>query len=162
MLRGRVIKLGDNIDTDQIYPGRYLPITEPVEMAGHAFEGIISDFLQRAKGSIIVAGKNFGCGSSREQAATALKWAGIVAVVAESFARIFFRNAINQGLPAIIGHHLDRINEGDELRIDLHLGKIEDLTTGESYPGDPLPDFLLAIIEAGGLIEKLKRSLGGG
>ncbi|HID32708.1 MAG TPA: 3-isopropylmalate dehydratase, partial [bacterium (Candidatus Stahlbacteria)] len=94
IIEGNAVILGDNIDTDQIYPGRYLPITEPVEMAEHAFEGIIPDFKKKAKGSIIIAGRNFGCGSSREQAATALKYAGVTGIVAISFARIFYRNAI--------------------------------------------------------------------
>lgn len=161
-VNGRAIILGANVDTDQIYPGRYLPITEPEEMAEHVFEGIIPDFREKAKGAIIVAGKNFGCGSSREQAATSLKHSGIAGIIAESFARIFFRNAINQGLSVIIAQGIvDRVRDGDLLRADLKEGLIRDVTRDLDFRGEPLPDFLLDIIKKGGLIESIRIRLGG-
>lgn len=161
-VRGRIILFGDNVDTDQIYPGRYLPITEPTEMAKHTFEGVLPDFLKKAKGAIIVAGKNFGCGSSREQAATALKYSHIKAIIAESFARIFFRNAINQGLPVIVAKDLAaKVRKGDMLDIDLRSGTIKDITRDLNFKAEPLPDFLLDIIDKGGLINSIKSRLGG-
>jgi len=161
-IKGRALILGDNVDTDQIYPGRYLPIIEPDEMAKHAFEGIIPGFLDRAKGAVIVAGNNFGCGSSREQAATALRSAGISAIIAESFARIFFRNAINQGLPIIIARDLKgKVKENDLLEVDLGQGRIKDITKDLTFKGEPLPDFLLDIIDMGGLISSIRSRLGG-
>ncbi|MCF7811070.1 3-isopropylmalate dehydratase, partial [bacterium] len=128
-IKGRVWVLGDDVDTDVIYPGKYLPILDPEEMAKHALEGEAVDFPERIKpGDVIVAGMGFGCGSSREQAATCLKAAGVAAVVAGSFARIFFRNAVNQGLPLVQANLKDVMKDGDELAIDFKNNTI-------SYPG---------------------------
>lgn len=159
-IKGRVIKLGDNIDTDVIYPGRYLPIIDAEEMALHALEGIDSDFPKKIqKGAIIVAGKNFGCGSSREQAATCLKYAGISAVIAKSFARIFFRNGINQGLPTIVSSEaMDKINNDDVIEVDFTKGVIN-LTSGESIKFKEFPDFIFSILEAGGLIPYVRNKI---
>ena len=158
--KGRVIKLGDNIDTDVIYPGRYLPIIDSEEMAMHALEGLDPDFPKKIqKGDIIVAGKNFGCGSSREQAATCLVSAGISVVIAKSFSRIFFRNGINQGLPIVVSDDaMDRINDGDEIEIDFVKGEII-LTEGENITFDEFPDFVFSILDAGGLIPYVKGKL---
>ena len=157
IISGKVIKYGDDINTDVIYPGRYLEITEPKEMAKHAMEDLDSNFLEKVKErNIIVAGKNFGCGSSREQAATCLKYAGIDAIIAKSFARIFFRNAINAGMLVIECKEADEINDGDELKIDANNGEIFDATNKKKFKIDPLPEFLMKIIEAGGLINYVK------
>ncbi|MCU0561485.1 MAG: 3-isopropylmalate dehydratase [Desulfobacterales bacterium] len=151
-ITGRVIKLGDAIDTDLIYPGRYVPVVDPAEWPRHALEGIDPNFPSRLQpGDIIVAGRNFGCGSSRSQAVSCLKLAGIVAIVAASFGRIFFRNAINQGVPVIEcadAHHL--FQEGETLRIDLAEGRIEGAENSASF--QPLPAFMMAILGAGGLV----------
>ncbi len=159
-VRGRVIKLGDNIDTDVIYPGRYLPIIDSEEMAMHALEGLDPDFPKKIqKGDIIVAGKNFGCGSSREQAATCLVSAGISVVIAKSFSRIFFRNGINQGLPIVASDDAaDKINDGDEVEIDFAKGEII-LKSGENIGFDEFPDFVFSILDAGGLIPYVKKKL---
>jgi 3-isopropylmalate/(R)-2-methylmalate dehydratase small subunit len=159
ILTGRVIKLGDHIDTDLIYPGRYVPLVDPGEWSKHALEGIASDFPGRINsGDIIVAGRNFGCGSSRSQAVSCLKLSGIAAITAVSFGRIFFRNCINQGLPAIQSPQAaEKIADGDEITLDLAQGHAD-------YPGgrlgfEPLPDFLMEILAAGGLIPHTKRHL---
>ncbi len=152
-ISGRVWKFGDNIDTDVIIPGKYLRTTDMSVFASHAMEGIDSRFPQKVKkGDIIVAGKNFGCGSSREQAPLALKHAGISCIVAESFARIFFRNAINVGLP-IIEAKID-CKEGDIIEIDLEKGLVRH--ENKTYPGTRLPDFLRRILADGGLVEHRK------
>jgi len=151
---GRVWKFGDDIDTDAIIPGKYLVFNEPEELAKHAFENVRRDISGNVKrGDFIVAGKNFGCGSSREHAVLALKGLGIRAVIAKSFARIFFRNAINTGLLVIECPEADKIEEGDEIELDLAGGTIVNLTKGERYRIGKLPDFLLKIVECGGLIE---------
>jgi 3-isopropylmalate/(R)-2-methylmalate dehydratase small subunit len=162
-IRGRVWKFGDDVNTDVIYPGKYLPLTDPVEMAQHAFEGVRPEFAKEVKpGDVIVAGKYFGCGSSREQAATCLKALNLGAVVAESFARIFYRNAINQGLPILICPGIsEQVEEGEELEVDLRTGVIKNTTTGATLQAQPLPEFVLEILEAGGLIPWLKRRLQG-
>jgi 3-isopropylmalate/(R)-2-methylmalate dehydratase small subunit len=158
ILAGRAWKFGDDIDTDAIIPGRYLVINDPLELAEHLFEGVRPEMAtQVRKGDIIVAGENFGCGSSREHAPLALKGAGITAVVARSFARIFFRNAINIGLPLFICAEVDRIRDGDSLEIDMAGGIIHNQSRGESYKTTPLPLFLQEIVEAGGLVEYTKR-----
>lgn len=152
-ISGRVWKFGDNIDTDVIIPGKYLRTTDMSVFASHVMEGIDPQFSKKVqKGDIIVAGRNFGCGSSREQAPLALKHAGVACIVAESFARIFFRNAINVGLP-IIEAKVD-CEEGDIIEIDLGKGlvKIKD----RSYQGTRLPDFLREILVDGGLVEHRK------
>jgi len=157
LVKGKVLKYGDDINTDVIFPGRYLDITDSEEMARHAMEDLDPDFLKKVgNGAIIVAGKNFGCGSSREQAATCLKYAGVKAIVAKSFARIFYRNAINQGLPVFDSVEADKINEGDMISIDTDEGIINNETDGTSYRVNPLPPFLGEIIKSGGLIESLK------
>lgn len=150
---GKVRLFGDNIDTDQIYPGRYLDLTEKPDIALHCMEGIRPGFSKDIqKDDIIVAGKNFGCGSSREHAAITLKEAGISTVVAESFARIFFRNAINLGLPVITCHGISKkVKEGDIIEIDLLTGKIYNKTSGESYQGEGLSGFVLRILNNGGI-----------
>jgi len=159
-VKGKVIKLGDNINTDVIYPGRYLPIIDAEEMALHALEGLDPDFPKKIqKGDVIVAGKNFGCGSSREQAATCLKFAGISAVIAKSFSRIFFRNGINQGLPIVVSHEaVDMIEDGDEVEIDFTSGKII-LKAGKTIGFKEFPDFIFSILDAGGLIPYVQKKL---
>lgn len=150
-IRGKALKYGDGVNTDVIIPSKYLIHTDKNELAKHAMAGIDIAFLQKVmEKRIIVAGKNFGCGSSREQAPIALKYAGVECILAESFARIFFRNAINIGLPVLECEGISKtINEGDELYIDLKMGTIHDSTLGIELKARPLPDFLLEIIEKG-------------
>ncbi|NLZ53786.1 MAG: 3-isopropylmalate dehydratase small subunit [Thermoanaerobacteraceae bacterium] len=152
-ISGKVFIFGDNIDTDQIYPGRYLELTAKADIASHCMEGARPGFANEIeKGDIIVAGKNFGCGSSREHAAITLKEAGVSAVVAESFARIFFRNAINLGIPVISCKDIrNGIREGELLEIDLSTGQIKNQNTGDVFQGEGLSDFLLGILESGGI-----------
>ncbi len=154
LLRGKALKYGDNIDTDGIIPARHLVSTDPKELAVHCMEDLDADFQKKKnEGDIIVAGKNFGCGSSREHAPIAIKAAGIGAVVAKSFARIFYRNAINIGLPIIeCPDAVDNINEGDEVEIDLDRGSIKNLSTGTVFSFPPLPQVAQDIIAAGGLM----------
>ncbi|MHA1300009.1 MAG: 3-isopropylmalate dehydratase small subunit [Candidatus Helarchaeota archaeon] len=161
VIKGKVWKFGDNIDTDIIIPGRYLTIRDPDAMASHAFEPIDPDFSKNVKkGDIIVGGRNFGSGSSREEAPFVLKQLGISAIVAESFARIFFRNAINLGLPLIeIKDISEKIQEGQEIEIDLLNGILKNLKTNEVFKSMPLPDFLMDILKAGGAIESIKKKL---
>jgi len=156
--RGKVWLFGDDIDTDVILPGKYLVLTDPNEMAKHALEGLVEGFSKKiAKGDIIVAGKNFGCGSSREHAPLALKYAGVGAVVARSFSRIFFRNAINIGLPAVISEDArDVLREGEVISIDLKGGYIQ-RRNGEKLPVGGYPQFLLEILNDGGLLQNLKK-----
>lgn len=150
---GRAWKFGDNVDTDVIIQGKWLVINEAEELAKHVFENLRPDFAKKVKrGDFVVAGKNFGCGSSREHAVLALKGTGISAVIAKSFARIFFRNAINTGLMLVECAETDKIDEGDELEIDFKNGEIVNLTKEERYKINPMPEFLLKIVEAGGLI----------
>jgi len=158
-LRGRVRAiLGDNIDTDVIYPGRYLNITDREKTADHLFELAYPQIRSELQpGEFIVAGRNFGCGSSREQAAAALKFAGAGAVIAPSFARIFFRNAINLGLPAVVlPNAADSCSVGDELDIDLVTGEIHNLTSGSGFRSAPLDVRAAELLAAGGLIPYLK------
>lgn len=163
-IRGRVWKYGDNVDTDAIIPARYLNTTSERELAAHCMEDLDPSFAANVRpGDILVAGKNFGCGSSREHAPVALKASGIACVVAESFARIFFRNAINIGLPILECPEAAQATEtGHTLEIDLGKGLIRNLDTGQSYQAVPYPDFMLALIEAGGLIEYTRRKLQAG
>lgn len=159
-LRGRAIAvLGDNIDTDIIYPGRYLNITDREKTAEHLFELAFPEIRPVLKpGDIVVAGKNFGCGSSREQAASALKYAGVGAVIAVSFARIFLRNAINLGLPAVVSHEAaEACTAGEELLIDLAAGEIRNLSRGLTIPAAALDPRAVELLAAGGLIPYLKR-----
>jgi|SRR5271157_127912 len=146
----RAWKFGDDIDTDAIIPGRFLTINDPNELAKHAFEGVRPDF-KPAEGDVVVAGENFGCGSSREHAPLALKGAGIKCIIAKSFARIFFRNSINIGLPMLECKDVGRISDGDILEIEGIT--IRNLTKNETYSTTPLPGFLREIVESGGLIE---------
>jgi len=158
---GAAIKFGDNIDTDVILPGKYLVLIDPKELAKHALEGLDPTFPEKAKnGVIVVGGKNFGCGSSREQAPLALKYAGVQCVIAESFARIFFRNAINIGLPVIECKGIsDAVENGDELAVDFETGEIRNLSKGQNLCVAKLPSFILEILSDGGLIENLRRRL---
>jgi len=153
----RVIKLADNINTDIIYPSRFLPITNPEEMAKHALQGINASFPTKIeRNCVIVAGINFGCGSAREHAVTSLKYAGVAAIIAKSFSRIFFRNSINQGLPVITcPDAVDKISDGETITVDFAGGKI--LKTGEEFNFPPLPPFIMNIIKFGGLINYTKR-----
>jgi len=159
---GRVWKFGNNIDTDLIVPARYLTTSDPEELAKHAMEDADPKWVGKMKrGDFIVAGENFGCGSSREHAPVALKAAGISAVIAKSFARIFYRNAINIGLPILESKEADRdIKEGDEIEVDLAKGKIKNLTSKMIYNAQPFPEFMQKIINAGGLINYLKKTKG--
>lgn len=158
-LRGRVAaKLGDNIDTDLIYPGRFLNITDREKTAEHLFELAHPEIRGLIRsGDFLVAGKNFGCGSSREQATAAVKYSGVGAVIAASFARIFFRNSINLGLPVVVSPQaVERLQTGDELEIDLVAGSIIRLGTGELVQAAPLDPRAIELLEAGGLIPYLK------
>ena len=158
---GPAIKFGSNIDTDVILPGKYLVLTSPTDLAKHALEGLDPSFPQKAsKGIVLIAGRNFGCGSSREQAPLALKHAGVKCVVAESFARIFFRNAINISLPVIECRDiLAAVNSGDEVVIDFNSGVVRNKSSGKSLSGVKLPSFIQEILADGGLIENLQRRL---
>lgn len=155
-IKGRIWVLGEDVDTDIIYPGKYLPILDPVDMARHALEGIDVDFPKKIQqGDIIVAGKGFGCGSSREQAATCLKMAGIGAIVAGSFARIFFRNAINQGLPIVQANILPFVKTGDIIEIDFIRSEVKHVQIITSFP--PLDPSVQAILNEGGLIAAVRK-----
>ena len=153
VIQGRVWKLGNNVDTDQLVPGRYLSLTDSQELASHCLEDVLPEFRTSVKpGDIVVAGENFGCGSSREHAPIALKALGISCLVAISFARIFFRNCINLGLPALTSPGgVAAIEDGDEVRIDLETGRIEHLTRPFQCSAPPMPDFLTEIVDAGGM-----------
>jgi 3-isopropylmalate/(R)-2-methylmalate dehydratase small subunit len=161
MLKGKVHKYGANVDTDVIIPARYLNISDPAELAKHCMEDIDRDFIKRVKpGDIIMATTNFGCGSSREHAPLAIKAAGISCIIAKSFARIFFRNAINIGLPLLeCGEAVDKTKAGDILEVDLSSGRINNVTNGMMFTAKPYPDFMSELITAGGLIEHTKRRL---
>ncbi len=160
-LKGRVLKYGDDINTDVIFPGRYTyKNLSPEEMASHAMEDLDPDFPKKVKpGDIVFAGKNFGMGSSREQAVLALKYSGVAAVVAKSFARIYFRNCINAGLPAIeLPEAVDAVQEGDQVEIDLEAGLI--ITPAGEFSFPPFPEKVQEILKAGGLIPYTRKRLG--
>ena len=160
MTKGKAWKYGDNVNTDVIFAGKYTyTLMEPGEMAKHALEDLDPQFAQNVRpGDVIVAGKNFGCGSSREQAAACLRYAGIQAVVAKSFARIYFRNAINLGLPVLqCPEAVDAVETGEEMEIDFARGEIRTVKGTFKFP--PLPESVIGIIEAGGLIEYTKKKL---
>ena len=159
---GTVFKYGDNVDTDVIIPARYLNITDGNELAKHCMEDIDKEFVSKVKpGDIIVANKNFGCGSSREHAPLVIKCAGVSCVIAETFARIFYRNAINIGLPIIeCKEAAEAIQKGDQVAIDFDSGKITDLTTGQTFQGQAFPPFMQEIISAGGLIPYINKKNG--
>ena len=152
--QGVVIKYKDNVDTDVIIPARYLNSSDPKELASHCMEDLDKDFVNRVhEGDIMVAGKNFGCGSSREHAPIAIKASGIGCVIAETFARIFYRNAINIGLPIMeCREAAEAIEEGDEVKVDFDSGIITDVTKNLTFKGQPFPEFMQNIIDKGGLI----------
>ncbi|HHX24379.1 MAG: 3-isopropylmalate dehydratase small subunit [Tepidanaerobacteraceae bacterium] len=154
IIEGKVWTFGDNIDTDVIIPARYLNTTDPQELAAHCLEDANPEFSKKVKkGDIIVAGNNFGCGSSREHAPIAIKAVGISCVIASSFARIFYRNSINIGLSILeFSDGINKIKNSDELNIDTDKGIIKNLTTGENFKARPFPDFIKEIINAGGLL----------
>ncbi len=156
--RGKVFKYPDNVDTDVIIPARYLNTSDPQELAKHCMEDIDQDFVDQVqKGDIMVAGWNFGCGSSREHAPLVIKTCGTGCVIAKSFARIFYRNAINIGLPILeCPEAAEEIAAGDEVRVDFNTGIIEDLTTGKQYQAQPFPPFIQNIIKKGGLLAALR------
>ncbi|MBR3421643.1 MAG: 3-isopropylmalate dehydratase small subunit [Ruminococcus sp.] len=158
---GSVIKYGDNVDTDVIIPARYLNTSVPSELAAHCMEDLDRTFVCRVKqGDIITAGLNFGCGSSREHAPIAIKASGVSLVIAKSFARIFYRNAINIGLAIVeCPEAAEEIREGDEVEADLDSGIIRDLTTGREYKTAPFPEFVQKIIENGGLMESIAKGI---
>ncbi len=160
-IRGRAHVYGDNVNTDVIIPARYLTSSDADELARHCMEDIDPEFAAKLKpGDVIVAGENFGCGSSREHAPVAIKAAGISAVIAGTFARIFFRNAINIGLPALAcPEAAGDIEDGDEVAVDLASGRIENVTRGRSYQAEPFPAFLREIVEAGGLVPYTRKRL---
>ena len=151
---GTVFKYGDNVDTDVIIPARYLNSSDPAELATHCMEDIDSEFINKVKkGDIIVATKNFGCGSSREHAPIAIKAAGVSCVIAETFARIFYRNSINIGLPIIeCAEAAKGIGAGDQVEVDFDSGIIKNITKGTEFKGQPFPEFMQKIISAEGLI----------
>jgi 3-isopropylmalate/(R)-2-methylmalate dehydratase small subunit len=157
-LRGRAWTFGRDIDTDQIIPARYLNMKTAEELAAHVMEDADPAFAGRVRpGDIVVAKENFGCGSSREHAPIALKGAGVSVIIAKSFARIFYRNALNTGLPILVAPEAaDGVKEGDELTVDLSTGEIEDLTTRVKYQAQPLPPFMQELVAAGGLLPYLK------
>jgi 3-isopropylmalate/(R)-2-methylmalate dehydratase small subunit len=161
MLKGKVHKYGANVDTDAIIPARYLNISEPAELAKHCMEGIDPEFISKVKpGDIIMATTNFGSGSSREHAPLAIKAAGISCIIAKSFARIFFRNAINIGLPLLeCEEAVDKTRAGDILEVDLSSGRIKNPANGMEFRAKSYPDFMSELIAAGGLIEYTKKRL---
>ncbi len=161
MLKGNVHKYGANVDTDAIIPARYLNVSEPEELAKHCMEDIDTEFVEKVRpGDIIMATTNFGCGSSREHAPLAIKTCGVSCVVASSFARIFFRNAINIGLPLLeCDEAVEGTGTGDELEVDLTRGTIKNLTKGTEFTAKPYPEFMSELITAGGLIEHTRQRL---
>ncbi|UCG09904.1 MAG: 3-isopropylmalate dehydratase small subunit [Dehalococcoidia bacterium] len=161
MLKGRVHKYGADVNTDAIIPARYLNVSEPAQLTRHCMEDIDRDFVKKVKaGDIIVATTNFGCGSSREHAPLAIKASGVSCIIAQSFARIFFRNAINIGLPLLeCAEAVANTGAGDILEIDLSGGKIKNLTKNMSFTATPYPDFMAELISAGGLIEFTRKRL---
>ena len=159
IITGKAWKFGDNINTDIISPAEYMDASYEV-IGQHAMERVAPNFSQEiTRGDILVAGRNFGSGSSRETAQIALLYAGVGAVIAKDYARIFFRNCINVGLPVVTFPDTDKINQGDELRVDLLSGRIEDITTGEVFQGSRLPEHVLSIVQDGGLLAHLKKRL---
>jgi 3-isopropylmalate/(R)-2-methylmalate dehydratase small subunit len=159
--QGKVIKYGDNVDTDVIIPARYLNTSDPAELAAHCMEDIDKSFIGKVqKGDIMVGGKNFGCGSSREHAPIAIKVSGISCVIAETFARIFYRNAINIGLPIIECEEAAKdINDGDTVSVDFESGKIINVNKNKEYTGVAFPDFMQELINADGLIGYIKNQM---
>lgn len=158
---GKVFKYGDDVNTDVIFPGKYTyTVSDPAEMASHALEDLDPEFAEKvAPGDVVVGGTNFGCGSSREQAAFCLRYAGVAAVVGKSFARLFFRNAINAGLPVIIcPEAVDAVAPGDDIEVDLERGELR--AKGQTFSFPPLPPEVIGILEAGGLVPYVRKKLG--
>ena len=164
LLEGTAHVYGDNVDTDVIIPARYLTTTDPGELATHCLEDLDPDFVKRVRpGDVIVAGRNFGSGSSREHAPIAIKAAGVSCIVAESFARIFYRNAINVGLPIVECEGItDFVADGERVKVDVAGGVVENVARGRSHAATPLPSFMKDILDAGGLMPWVKRSLEAG
>jgi 3-isopropylmalate/(R)-2-methylmalate dehydratase small subunit len=163
-LQGRVWKFGSDIDTDAIIPARYLNLVDPIELGKHAMEEERPEFVKQVKpGDILVAGKNFGCGSSREHAPLVLKVAGLSCIIAKSFARIFYRNGFNQGVPLLeSAEAAEAIQEGDQIRVDLRTGEIEDLSQRKTFRAKPIPPFMQELIDDGGLVPHLRKKGVGG
>lgn len=161
MIRVKAVKYGDNIDTDVIIPARYLNISDMKELTRHCMEDLDANYFEKIKdGAVIIAGKNFGCGSSREHAPIVIKESGVKIVIAETFARIFYRNAINIGLTIIeCPEAAKEIKDGDELEIDIKNGVINNMTKATSYKINPFPEFMQKIIDAGGLVEYVKKKV---
>lgn len=164
MIKGKVHKYGSNVDTDVIIPARYLNTTDPKELASHCMEDIDAEFARKVQpGDIIVAEDNFGCGSSREHAPIAIKASGIACVIANTFARIFYRNALNTGLPILeCPEAVAGISDGDTVEVDLESGEITNVSTGKTYCAKPFPPFMRQLIAVGGLVEYAKAKLGSG
>ncbi len=164
IFEGTVHKYGRDVDTDVIIPARYLTTSDPAELAKHAMEDIDAEFVTRVQaGDVIVAGENFGCGSSREHAPVAIKAAGVAVVVAASFARIFYRNAINTGLPIVVcPEAASGAQAGDRLRVDLAAGTVGNLSRGTTHEAEAFPPFMQELIDRGGLLEYVKSRLHGG
>jgi len=164
ILKGKVHKYGSNVDTDVIIPARYLNTSVPAELAAHCMEDIDAEFVKKVQpGDMIVADENFGCGSSREHAPIAIKASGVSCVIAKTFARIFYRNAINIGLPILqCAEAVDGINPGDTVEVDTAHGEIRNLTTGKSYKAMPFPEFMQNLITAGGLIAYAQKKVKSG
>jgi 3-isopropylmalate/(R)-2-methylmalate dehydratase small subunit len=162
IFEGKAHTYGRDVDTDVIIPARYLNTTDPDELAGYCMMDIDADFIKRVDpGDIIIAGENFGCGSSREQAPVAIKAAGVACVVASSFARIFFRNAINIGLPILVcPEAAEEIKTGEEVSVDLEKGEVINLTQGKSYQAEAFPEFMQEIVAVGGLMNHVKMRTG--
>ena len=159
-LQGKVWKFGDNIDTDLIIAARYLNTSEPSELARYVMEDADPEFVSKmSEGDIIVAGENFGCGSSREHAPIALKAAGVSAIIAPTFARIFYRNAFNMGLPIFELEEAAEINEGDTVRVDMDAGEVINVSQAKTYKFSPIPEFMQELVDAGGLIEFAKKEI---
>jgi 3-isopropylmalate/(R)-2-methylmalate dehydratase small subunit len=160
-LKGKVHKFGDDVNTDEIIPARYLNTSDPLELAKHAMEDADPEFVKKMQpGDFVVAGKNFGCGSSREHAPIALKAAGLSGVIAASFARIFYRNSFNMGLPIFeSAEAAQALESGQEINVDLDTGVITDLSTGKKYPSRPIPPFMQELLADGGLMAFVKKQL---
>ncbi|MSS20331.1 3-isopropylmalate dehydratase small subunit [Pseudoramibacter porci] len=159
--KGKVFRYGDNVDTDVIIPARYLNTSDPLELAQHCMEDIDKDFVNNVhKGDIIVADDNFGCGSSREHAPISIKASGVSCVIANSFARIFYRNSINIGLPILeCPEAVEVIEAGDEVEVDFDSGKITDITKNQSFQGQAFPPFMQELIQAGGLVNYVNKNM---
>ncbi len=162
LIRGKAFVFGPNVDTDQIYPGRYLELTDPEDVAKHAMEGADPEFRKEFRpGDIVVASTNFGCGSSREHAAVTLKAVGVGAVLASSFGRIFYRNAINLGIPLLVCPRVhEQVKKGDTLQIDLATGRVRNETAGSEFQAEPLSEYVMRILEAGGIKPLIRSQYG--